>query len=1270
MDKYHVLHLIGEGSFGRVYKGRKKYSGEVVALKFIPKVGRSEKELQGLKREIQIMRDLKHPNIVRMLDSCETEREVVVVTEYAEGELFQILEDDGNLSEELVRDVSAQLVSALYYLHSHRILHRDMKPQNILLGKEGTVKLCDFGFARELSLDTLMVRSIKGTPLYMSPELVLERPYDHRSDLWALGCIVYELLVGTPPFYTHSIFQLVSIITQQAVRWPRGLSSELKAFLQGLLTKDPVLRLSWPELLKHPFIKERVTVLEDDVTSSPFTSTLTEEQQQLRDKMYATAGRSTVHSRILNKARQQVAKRKERDAVRNNEGTDIAEEEIVPQNSDSGRLPTQRSSRDHRISQDYEQRTKRSIERVHLESEDSDDEWSLLLEATDPNHAQLSTPFLLLQDSSFRKRVQHCLQDCCLPVSLEAFSRLRPALRVTCNLLSSGCDPALLSALCTELQLPRFLLQLINQSLKNYMQQFANWGTHQNLITCLVPVASLLSGCYTLNWEGSKVHNKVTARSQQAKKLVSPCPCLVNRVVAQDDISGHPLPGCGNGSEDGSIDRSVLAHVFQSAGSHPSVGRSGEGLCSPNYKSLDRLSAGFYHQSLQCLVALCKGIDSSAPSDGITFYNSLHSEHQGILDLVIEMSLGPICDLPASSKGSDGDVSSEEGGYSFFIDALAAVCDIPFSGKWREFKGTVSLYVSEKLLSATHFDTFVAGLQHSLSSLRILYSCCHTNLEMCRWLARNSCFLQSVISVLDGELSNWNLHQIHTAELSLSLLSVIVLRLQSWPDMMSPIALILPRLVTCDVPPLVACSVVLMSACHNCGEPVMLSPEKVMCVARCILTDTLQLISPPPLGSGVHDWIFQLLLQQLNQVQVLMVSCPVLMVLDLRDEKTLLLGPLGECPPVEGEQGIGGPQQHHIKQQDSRQLNQPGYLHSVESYCCPFGWDVSQTLADIVNLVSKLICVPLSLETAGDSMKEIFHSLKQYQTVTSLIQAISQLPLPCMELPVCLLCRLALMDVDFLLEFSLAASSSDDVVAWLGSALCSGASSVICDLLSLFSHMIRESPSNMSLLKRIMGELENLLPHLLQSSGPELRAAACTLAGNLARHGEQLSLLVLKGLVDCLSDRDGRVRRTAAFAIGNSAFHRAQAAFHSSLVSLATSKISILLQDPQVKTRAHAANALGNLGIILMEEDHAQLLLLKVPQMLLQTACTDQEESVRVASLIALRSLSGASAIRQHLMSLGAEEKLSGSTTNLLGDISDPCTHHCEKLLHMLRAPE
>uniref|UniRef100_A0A8B9UKU3 non-specific serine/threonine protein kinase n=1 Tax=Anas zonorhyncha TaxID=75864 RepID=A0A8B9UKU3_9AVES len=146
MEGYRVLGAVGGGSFGTVYKARRRHSAQVVAMKFIPKVGRSRQELRSLRREMEVMRGLRHPNIVRMLDSFETEQEVVVVTEYAEGELFQILEDDGSLPEEQVQAIAAQLVSALYYLHSHRILHRDMKPQNILLGKDGVIKLCDFGW--------------------------------------------------------------------------------------------------------------------------------------------------------------------------------------------------------------------------------------------------------------------------------------------------------------------------------------------------------------------------------------------------------------------------------------------------------------------------------------------------------------------------------------------------------------------------------------------------------------------------------------------------------------------------------------------------------------------------------------------------------------------------------------------------------------------------------------------------------------------------------------------------------------------------------------------------------------------------------------------------------------------------------------------------------------------------------------------------------------------------------------------------------------------
>ena len=212
MDKYHVLEFIGEGSFAKVHRGRKKYTGQIVALKFISKVNKSEKELKNLRGEIEILRSLHHENIIELLDSYETEKEVVVVTEYADGELFGLLEDDGTLPEEQVQLIACQLVSALHYLHSHRIMHRDMKPQNILLCKDNRVKLCDFGFARAMSVETMVLTSIKGTPLYMSPELVEDRPYDHSADLWALGCILYEIFTGAPPFFTNNLYQLVDMI--------------------------------------------------------------------------------------------------------------------------------------------------------------------------------------------------------------------------------------------------------------------------------------------------------------------------------------------------------------------------------------------------------------------------------------------------------------------------------------------------------------------------------------------------------------------------------------------------------------------------------------------------------------------------------------------------------------------------------------------------------------------------------------------------------------------------------------------------------------------------------------------------------------------------------------------------------------------------------------------------------------------------------------------------------------------------------------------------
>lgn len=256
LGAYRMLDVVGEGSFGQVWKARKVGALQTVAIKLIPKSGKKEREIQGLRQEIDILKTLRHKNIIEMLDAFETPSDFCVVTEFAQGELFEILESDTSLSEEVVQTIAKQLVGALNYLHSNRIIHRDMKPQNILIAADGTVKLCDFGFARAMSQDTFVLTSIKGTPLYMAPELVQEKPYTPAVDIWSMGVILFELFVGKPPFYTTSIYKLIKQIVNESPSYPSAMSNTFKDFLQGVLEKDPNKRLGWPELLSHPFVAD------------------------------------------------------------------------------------------------------------------------------------------------------------------------------------------------------------------------------------------------------------------------------------------------------------------------------------------------------------------------------------------------------------------------------------------------------------------------------------------------------------------------------------------------------------------------------------------------------------------------------------------------------------------------------------------------------------------------------------------------------------------------------------------------------------------------------------------------------------------------------------------------------------------------------------------------------------------------------------------------------------------------------------------------------
>ncbi|XP_059559143.1 serine/threonine-protein kinase 36 isoform X6 [Myotis daubentonii] len=869
MEKYHVLEMIGEGSFGRVYKGRRKYSAQVVALKFIPKLGRSEKELRNLQREIEIMRGLRHPNIVHMLDSFETDKEVVVVTDYAEGELFQILEDDGKLPEDQVQAIAAQLVSALYYLHSHRILHRDMKPQNILLAKDGGIKLCDFGFARAMSTNTMVLTSIKGTPLYMSPELVEERPYDHTADLWSVGCILYELAVGTPPFYTTSIFQLVNLILKDPVRWPPTISPCFKNFLQGLLTKDPRQRLSWPDLLHHPFIAGHVTIITEPAgpdLGTPLTSRLPPELQVLKDQQAHQLAPKGNRSRILRQARKLMAEEAKQKVCGNvghmqkhqNTGPTLEQEDRTikvvtcttpvspPQEPGllAGIMASEMKSswaewgageapaapRENWITEDSErafpelrpeqsQAGQQSTGAVDLENEepDSDDEWQYLLETTEPVPIQLKTPLTLLCNPDFCQRIQSQLHEAggqILKDMLEGASCILPALRVLSYLLTSCSDSVPLYVFCREAGLPGLLLRLLRHSQESHsIQQQCWYGT---FLRDLMAVIQAYFAC-TFNLERGQTGDSLQVFQEAANLFLD----LLGKLLAQPDDSKQTLQ----------------------------------------------------RDSLMCFTVLCEAMDGNSCTISKAFYSSLLTTQRAVLDGLLHgltVPQLPFHTPPGAPQVSQPLREQSEDLPGAISSALAAICIVPLGlpGCW-EAKEQISRHLANQLTEDNNQlrPSLICGLQHPilcLHLLKVLYSCCHVSERLCHRLGQEPLALKSLLMLVQGKIKvvDWE----ESTEVTLYLLSLLVLRLQDLPSGMEKLGSETATLFThSHVVSLVNAAACLLGQLGQQGVTFDLQPVEWIPAATHALCAPAEVRLTPPDGCGFYDGLLTLLLQLLTQ---------------------------------------------------------------------------------------------------------------------------------------------------------------------------------------------------------------------------------------------------------------------------------------------------------------------------------------------------------------------------------------------------------------------
>ena len=290
LDEYTLIKSLGKGAFGEVFLTTKKGSNELYATKQLNKdIFDNRNTKKYFLNEINILKELSHPNIVKFADLKRTANHFYIMMEYCNGgELCKTLEAHISktgrpFSEEVVQSLMKQIISAFQYIHGKDIIHRDIKLENILLNyntnedKENknvikaTVKIIDFGFAARMEKTGLKYTTL-GSPINMDPLILSELRkrgkninrvgYDQKADIWSLGTICYELAIGKSAFEANKIDDLIAKIEKGEYTVPTNLSRELISFINGMLQYDPNQRLNIDQLAKHPFLKKNVSDFE------------------------------------------------------------------------------------------------------------------------------------------------------------------------------------------------------------------------------------------------------------------------------------------------------------------------------------------------------------------------------------------------------------------------------------------------------------------------------------------------------------------------------------------------------------------------------------------------------------------------------------------------------------------------------------------------------------------------------------------------------------------------------------------------------------------------------------------------------------------------------------------------------------------------------------------------------------------------------------------------------------------------------------------------
>ncbi|XP_064636361.1 serine/threonine-protein kinase Nek1-like isoform X2 [Lineus longissimus] len=288
MDRYQKIKKIGEGSFGKAFLVKSKRDGQQYVIKEINIVRMSKKERDEARKEVALLAQMKHPNIVTYRESFEETGSLYICMDFCEaGDLYGKINSQRGIlfHEDQVLDLFVQICFAIKYIHDRKILHRDIKSQNIFLTKNGTVKLGDFGIAKVLNSTVELARTCIGTPYYLSPEICENRPYNNKSDIWSLGCVLYEITTLKHAFEAGNMKNLVfKIVRGSYPPVSAKYSYELRNVIAALFKRNPRDRPSVNNLLKKNFLVKKVEkFMGNEVIAKELAHTVMHGQKMAKD---------------------------------------------------------------------------------------------------------------------------------------------------------------------------------------------------------------------------------------------------------------------------------------------------------------------------------------------------------------------------------------------------------------------------------------------------------------------------------------------------------------------------------------------------------------------------------------------------------------------------------------------------------------------------------------------------------------------------------------------------------------------------------------------------------------------------------------------------------------------------------------------------------------------------------------------------------------------------------------------------------------------------